>query len=322
MTDALDRARAGDRAAFDEVVAPYRGRLRLHCYRMLGSYQDADDVLQDSLLAAWRALPGFEGRSSVKTWLYRIATNRCLDLRRPTARRPASGPRGAPPPTHRGEVTWLQPLPDHLIELSDPEPGPEARIAEREAVSLAFVRLLQLLPPRQRAVLLLRDVLGYRASEAAELLDASVDSVNGALKRARARMDEEPPPARVPDEAEHALLERFVRLFTAGDVADLVSLFTEDVWVRMPPSPGEYQGRDAARGFCAAVEGHRRRVGRMVPTRCNGQPALGEYVPDGEGALRLAGMLVFDVREVAIAAITHFDAPTGRLVGLPARLDR
>src|SRR5450432_512583 len=195
----LERARAGDRDAFTALVEPHRVELQVHCYRMLGSLQDAEDALQDTLLAAWLGLDGFEGRSSVRTWLYRIATNRCLNLLRSSGRRPVSAaplPIPPPEPTQLGEVLWLQPYPDVLLEgLSDQAPGPEARYESREAISLAFVTAVQLLPPKQRAVLLLRDVLGCRASEAAGLLGVTEDAVTNALKRARATMDA----ARTPD---------------------------------------------------------------------------------------------------------------------------
>ena len=198
----LQRARAGDRDAFTDLVEPHRGELQVHCYRMLGSLQDAEDALQETLLAAWLGLDGFEGRSSVRTWLYRIATNRCLNLLRSSARRPVTAaplPVPPPEPTRLGEVLWLQPYPDVLLDgLSDQAPGPEARYESREAISLAFVTAVQLLPPNQRAVLLLRDVLGYRASETAGLLGLTEDAVTSALKRARATMDAarspEPPP--------------------------------------------------------------------------------------------------------------------------------
>src|SRR5450755_1398416 len=189
----LERARAGDREAFAALVEPHRAELQVHCYRMLGSLQDAEDALQETLLSAWLGLDGFEGRSSVRTWLYRIATNRCLNVLRSAGRRPVTAaplPIAPPEPTRMGEVLWLQPYPDVLLEgLSDQAPGPEARYESREAISLAFVTAVQLLPPNQRAVLLLRDVLGYRASEAARMLGLTEDAATSALRRARATMD-------------------------------------------------------------------------------------------------------------------------------------
>ena len=195
----LARAKSGDGAAYDELVAPYRRELQVHCYRMLGSFQDAEDALQETLLSAWQGLGGFEGRSSVRTWLYRIATNRCLNARRASSRRRAKEwdvPGVEPPaPTRHGEVFWLEPYPDALLDgvLDASPPGPEARYEQSEAVSLAFVTALQVLPPRQVAVLLLRDVLGYHAAEVAEMLEATVDSVNSALKRARAGLERRRP---------------------------------------------------------------------------------------------------------------------------------
>src|SRR5262245_18979524 len=189
--DLISRARAGDGDAFRTLVEPYRRELQVHCYRMLGSFQDAEDALQDTLLAAWQGLGGFERRASIRTWLYRIATNRCLNARRSTSRRPAKEwdvPEVEPPePTRLGEVAWLEPFPDALLEGASEVPlGPEARYEQIESISLAFVTALQVLPPRQLAVLVLRDVLGLHASEVADMLDSSVESVNSALKRARA----------------------------------------------------------------------------------------------------------------------------------------
>ena len=188
--DLIARARAGDGDAFAELTEPYRRELQVHCYRMLGSFQDAEDVLQDTLLSAWQGLEGFEERASLRTWLYRIATNRCLNARRSVSRRPAKAwdvPNvELPEPTRLGEVVWLQPFPDALLEgAMDAPPGPEARYEQTEAISLAFVTALQVLPPRQLAVLILRDVLGFHASEVAGMMDSTVESVNSALKRAR-----------------------------------------------------------------------------------------------------------------------------------------
>src|ERR687890_2835684 len=189
----LERARAGERDAFGALTEPYRRELQVHCYRMLGSLQDAEDALQDTLLAAWQSLGGFEGRASLRTWLYRIATNRCLNARRSASRRPAREwdmPKVQPPePTRLGELIWLEPFPDALLEGAIGVPlGPEARHEQTEAISLAFVTALQLLPPRQLAVLVLRDVLGFPANEVADMLDSTVESVNSALKRARASL--------------------------------------------------------------------------------------------------------------------------------------
>src|ERR1700734_1902813 len=196
--DLISRTRAGDGEAFRELTEPYRRELQVHCYRMLGSLQDAEDALQDTLLAAWRGFGAFEGRASIRTWLYRIATNRCLNARRSASRRPAKEwdvPNVEPPePTRLGEVVWLEPYPGALLDDVIGAPlGPEARYEQIESISLAFVTGLQVLPPRQLAVLILRDVLGFHASEVADMLDSSVESVNSALKRARAGLEQKRP---------------------------------------------------------------------------------------------------------------------------------
>ncbi len=327
----LHRARAGDREAFAALVEPHRAELQVHCYRMLGSLQDAEDVVQESLLAAWVGLAGFEGRSSIRTWLYRIATNRCLNALRTSSRRPVTAaplPGPPPEPSRMGEVLWLQPYPDPLLDgLPDLAPGPEARYESREAVSLAFVRTVQLLPPNQRAALLLRDVLGYRASETAQLLGLTEDAVNGALKRARATLDAArsldrlpPPPANGPQE--RALVDRFVNAFTDNDVDALLALMADDAWVRMPPLPFEYRGIEAARRFFTAIDAHRRGIARMVPVRANGQPAWGEYVCDPvTGGLHVTGILVVGLAGDRICELTHFETTLAPYFGLPRTLD-
>src|SRR5512132_1133172 len=214
---------------------------------MLGSVQDAEDALQDTLLAAWQGLGGFEGRASIRSWLYRIATNRCLNARRSASRRPArewNMAEVAPPePTRLGELVWLEPYPDALLEGAIDVPlGPEARYEQTEAISLAFVTALQVLPPRQLAVLILRDVLGFHASEVAGMLDSTVGSVNSALKRARASLrrrrppaaDHQPPPA-ADSPAEDAVVAKFVRAWESADLDALVALLTDDVFISMPP---------------------------------------------------------------------------------------
>jgi RNA polymerase sigma-70 factor (TIGR02960 family) len=203
-----------DDHAFRKLTDPHRRELHLHCYRMLGSFQDAEDALQDTLLAAWRGIGGFEERASLRTWLYRIATNTCLNARRSASRRPAKewDVPGVEPlePTRLGDVVWLEPYPDALLP-------PEARYEQLETVSLAFVTALQVLPPRQVAVLLLRDVLGFRAGEVADMLDTSVDAVNGALKRARGALQNPPPPPAAGSRAEEAVVASFVRAWEAAD---------------------------------------------------------------------------------------------------------
>jgi RNA polymerase sigma-70 factor (ECF subfamily) len=326
----LQRARAGDRDAFGALVEPHRGELQVHCYRMLGSLQDAEDAVQETLLSAWLGLEGFEGRASIRTWLYRIATNRCLNQLRASGRRPLPAvtlPMVAPEPTRLGEVLWLQPYPDLLLDgLSDQAPGPEARYESREAISLAFITAVQLLPPNQRAVLLLRDVLGYRASETAELLDLTEDAVTSALKRARATMDstrssDAPPPA-ADSAQERAAIERFVAAFTAHDIDALVALMTDDAWVRMPPLPFEYHGRKAIRRFFTAIYPHWRESDRLVPVRANGQPAWGAYTRDPvTGVLHLTGLYVICLANDQIKEMTRFETVLAPYFGLPRTLD-
>jgi RNA polymerase sigma-70 factor (TIGR02960 family) len=325
----LARARTGDGAAFADLTAPYRRELAVHCYRMLGSATEAEDVLQDTLLAAWQGLGGFEGRASLRTWLYRIATNRCLNARRASARRPASGwdvPGVEPPePTRLGEVPWLEPLPDAgSAGALDSPPGPEARYERRETVSLAFVTALQCLPPRQVAVLVLRDVLGFRADEVAGMLGSTTESVKSALKRARAGLrrrwsadGESPPTPGSP--AEEAVVTRFVRAWEAADVAALVALLTDDVFMSMPPMPFEYEGREVVARFCAALFDAGRRF-ELVPTAANGQPALGAYLRSADGPRPGAGLYVLRLRGDRIAAMTRFEATVLPAFGLPGSL--
>jgi RNA polymerase sigma-70 factor (ECF subfamily) len=298
---------------------------------MLGSFQDAEDALQDTLLAAWQGLGGFEGRASLRTWLYRIATNRCLNVLRLANRRPAKEwdiPGVEPPePTRLGEVVWLEPYPDTLLEGAINLPlGPEARYAQTEAISLAFVTALQVLPARQRAVLILREVLGYHANEVADMLDSTVESVTSALKRARASLQRslppmggrEPPPA--PDSRpEQALVTDFVRAWESGDVDALVALLTADVCVSMPPVPLEYQGRDAVARFCASIM--RRRTHDLVPTRANGQPAFGAYLRTANGGIRHGtGLFVLTLTGAWICALTRFENTVLPWFGLPRSL--
>ncbi|GAA1152763.1 sigma-70 family RNA polymerase sigma factor [Kribbella jejuensis] len=321
----LQRAREGDRDAFAALVEPHRAELQLHCYRMLGSLQDAEDALQEALLSAWIGLSGFEGRSSVRTWLYRITTNRCLNVLRSSSRRPQHAvplPVPAPEPSRSGEVLWLQPYPDNLLDgLPDRLPGPEARYESREAISLAFVTAVQLLPPNQRAVLLLRDVLGYRASETAELLGLTEAAVTSALARARVTMAGNVPAKAPATVDEQELAERFVAAFTAQDVDALVALMTSDAWVRMPPLPFEYQGREAAHRFFTALAAHERQIAAMVPVRANGQPAWGEYIRDPvTGGLHLIGVLVIGLSGDRIDEIVHFETTVAPYFGLPRTL--
>jgi RNA polymerase sigma-70 factor (TIGR02960 family) len=330
-TDLITRARTGDSEAFRELTEPYRRELQAHCYRMLGSLQDAEDALQETLLAAWQGLGEYEGRASIRTWLYRIATNRCLNALRSANRRPAKEwdmPEVEPPePSRLGEVVWLEPYPDALLEGVINIPlGPDARYQQTEAISLAFVTALQVLSARQRAVLILREVLGYQANEVADMLDSTVESVNSALKRARAALrrrlpatsDRELPPA--PDSrAERALVAQFVRSWESGDVDALVALLTADVSVSMPPIPLEYHGRDIVARFCASLM--RRRSHDLVPTRANGQPAFGAYLRAPAGGIRHGtGLFVLTVTGDRICAMTHFESSVLPWFGLPRSL--
>ena len=335
MTDLIARAQSGDDLAFEQLVDPYRHELQVHCYRMLGSVQDAEDALQETLLSAWQSFKEFEGRASVRTWLYKIATNRCLNALRSADRRPRVSAQPlpgeeVPEPTRHGEVMWLQPYPDLLLEdVADATPGPEARIESREAISLGFVTALQLLPPQQRTVLVLRDVLGCRASEVAKMLDTTEESVTSALKRARAGLasrqrdseSHEPPPA--PDSAvERELIDKLALAWESGDLDTIVAAMTDDVWLAMPPLPLEYQGRELATRFFAAVAF---RPGgprfKMLETRANGEPALAYYFVDPvTGLAHAGGILVLTLAGQRVSAITRFDPGILDRFGLPRTL--
>ena len=313
-TSLLSRARAGDEHAFRELVDPHRRELQLHCYRMLGSLQDAEDLLQETLLAAWRGLDRFEGRASIRAWLYRVATNRCLNALRDRKRRPQEAPSMVEPPepTRMAEPVWLEPYPDVLLEgLADTAPGPEARYDARESVGLAFVAALQHLPPRQRAALVLHDALGFRTAEVAEMLDTGEGSVKGALQRAHATVDQRRPDggrerAPLPNSAhERELASHFASALERGDTDSLISLLTDDAWLTMPPQPYEYQGAQTIARFLhqrTALHGNL----RLVPTRANGQPAFGCYLPDPHAAIaRAYGLFVLTLTD-RISAITWF----------------
>jgi RNA polymerase sigma-70 factor (ECF subfamily) len=298
----------------------HRRELQVHCYRMLGSFQDAEDALQDTLLSAWRGLGAFEGRASIRTWLYRIATNTCLSTLRAANRRPAKEwdiPGVEPPePTRLGEVVWLEPFPDALL---DGVTGPEARYEQTESISLAFVTALQVLPPRQLAVLILRDVLGFHANEVADMLDTTVESVKSALKRARAGLRHrraEPPP----DPAtEDTIVAKFVSAYESADIDALVALLTDDAFVSMPPLPFEYEGRDVVANFFASLFGAGRRF-HLVPTRANGQPAFGAYLRAPTGAHHGTGLYVITLSGDRIRAMTRFENSVLPAFGLPRSL--
>ncbi|MGF6884295.1 RNA polymerase sigma-70 factor (TIGR02960 family) [Nocardia sp. GAS34] len=320
-TELIARARAGDHDAFRDLVDMHSHELQVHCYRILGSLQDAEDALQETLVSAWRNLGEFGERSSLRTWLYRIATNRCLSMLRADSRRPriAPPPREAamPEPTGAGEAPpWLEPYPDVLLDhLVDQRPGPEARYETTEAISLAFITALQLLPPRQRAVLVLRDVLGYHATEVARMLDATQESVHSALKRARATVDNHLAdssgtggPARQPDTAaEHRLVARFTDAMERADLDALIELLVADVRLSMPPAMLEYRGIESAQRLLAAVVFVPGRTYRVVPTRANGQPAFGVYLADPHaGVFHAYSLLVIATAGDTITSLTGF----------------
>jgi RNA polymerase sigma-70 factor (TIGR02960 family) len=323
----LQAARSGDEAAFADLVARYRRELHVHCYRMLGSFDDADDAMQEALLAAWRGLASFQGRASVRTWLYKVATNICLNLIRTASRRPQMAdplPVSAPEPSGSTEVTWLQPYPDLLLdELPDRESGPEARIERAEAVSLAFVTALQLLSPRSRAVLVLRDVLGFSAAEVAETLASTPEAVAMTLSRARAAVRTHGPGRAITGgtagtAGETRLVRLLTEALTAHDVDAVVRLLAEDVRIAMPPLPAVWQGRDRAAAFLAEVAFRLVPRARFVQTRANGLPALAVYMHDAvDGLWRAGGLLVVTLDGEQITGLTRFESATMRSFGLP-----
>jgi RNA polymerase sigma-70 factor (TIGR02960 family) len=331
----LSRARSGDHAAFERLVEPYRRELQVHCYRILGSVQDAEDILQETLMAAWRGLEDFAGRASLRTWLYRIATNASLGvLRRARPARelpPPPEPPGAFPAATgtMSEPVWLEPYPDAwLDDLPDSLPGPEARYDSREAIELAFVVALQQLSPRERAAVVLKDVLGFRAAETAELFDTTEASVNSALQRARDKLERcsgdrpggHPPPPGSAEERD--LVGRFADAFESGDVGAVVALLSEDARLTMPPESMEYVGQPAIHRFFSTVpaNGELDRL-KLVATRANGQPAFGCYLRTHEGPLRAYGLMVLTLSGDRVVAITGFpDTSVFASFGLPRTL--
>ena len=336
-TDLIARARAGDHNAFRELVEVHSRELQVHCYRILGSLQDAEDALQETLVSAWRNLGDFGQQSSLRTWLYKIATNRCLSMLRADSRRPRIAPplpeAALPEPTGAGDAPpWLEPYPDVLLDhLVDQRPGPEARYETTEAISLAFITALQLLPPRQRAALVLRDVLGYHAAEVAQMLGTTQESVQSALKRARATVDGHAAdssgagsrrPARRPDTAaEHRLVARLTDALERADLDALIELLVTDVRFSMPPAMLEYRGIESAQRLLAAVTFRPGRTYRVVPTRANGQPAVGLYLADPHASVyRAYSLLVITTAGDHITAITGFNTNVMTRFGLPRTL--
>jgi RNA polymerase sigma-70 factor (ECF subfamily) len=328
-------ARAGDHEAFERLTQPYKRQLHVHCYRMLGSFHDADDAVQETFLRAWRGLATFESRATFRAWLYRIATNACL---REIERRPARvlpqefGPAAdpmlppAPPVT---EVVLLDPYPNALLgELTGAAADPEALYIERESVELAFLAVIQLLPPRQRAALLLRDVLGWRASEVAALLESSVASINSALQRARATLADRLHGAGAgaggranSDATERTVLVRYIRAWEEGDMKALALLLREDAVLTMAPAPNWFQGRQAIVTFfhelCFSARPKRF---RLLPTGANGQPACAAYEWDADvGGYRFSGIMALRLEGDLISDITGFGDPElFSMFGLPA----
>jgi RNA polymerase sigma-70 factor (TIGR02960 family) len=340
-TDLIARARAGDHNAFRDLVQGHSHELQVHCYRILGSLQDAEDAVQETLVSAWRNLGEFGQRSSLRTWLYQIATNRCLSMLRADSRRPRIAPprpeATLPEPAGAGDAPpWLEPYPDVLLDhLVDQRPGPEARYETTEAISLAFIIALQLLPPRQRAALVLRDVLGYHAAEVAQMLDTTPEAVTSALKRARATVDNHLAgsgstgsgtgsrrPARQPGTAaEHRLIAGLTDALERADLDALIGLLVTDVRFSMPPAMLEYRGIDSARRVLAAVTFRPGRTYRVVPTRANGQPAFGMYLADPHASVyRAYSLLVITAAGDHITAITGFSTNVMTRFGLPRTL--
>jgi RNA polymerase sigma-70 factor (ECF subfamily) len=331
----IDSARSGDERAYDRLVEPHRAELRAHCYRMLGSAHDAEDALQDALLRAWRGLAGFEGRSSLRSWLYTIATNACLKAieRRPKLVLPIDyGPAADP---HDGlgrpllESVWVDPYPDERLGLDDGLAGPEARYEQREGVELAFIAALQYLPGRQRAVLILRDVLGFSAREVADALDATPASVDSALQRAHKTVDQRLPERSqqatlraLGDETLRAIVAEFIDAWERADVDAVVAMLAEDAAMTMPPMPTWYRGREAIAAFLSdrPLSGNLR--WRSVPTRANGQPAFGQYIWNADTETFIAhGVNVLTLDGAQIAEINSFLTPeVFERFGLPAAI--
>jgi RNA polymerase sigma-70 factor, ECF subfamily len=325
----LESARGGNEAAFRDLVEPYGSQLHAHCYRMLGSVHDADDALQEALLRAWRGLSGFQSRSSLRSWLYRIATNTSLDVIEKRPKRVLPIDYGPPTDPHDGpgeplvESVWLEPYPDETLGLEDGYAAPEASYEQREGVELAFIAALQHLPANQRAVLILREVLGFSAREVAEMLEATTASVNSALQRARRSVDE-----RLPEQSQQATLrtlgdeglrevvESYVDAWERGDVDAVVARLTEDVAFAMPPLRSWFRGREALAVFLAGWPLSGAWRWRHVPARANGQPALAFYSWDEEEQSYLPFALnVLTLRGTQISDVTAFVTRSTELPG-------
>jgi len=335
MTDAalIEAAGAGNEEAFGELVEPHRGALHAHCYRMLGSLQDAEDAVQETLLKAWRGLERFEGRSSLRSWLYTISTNVCLRAieRRPSRVLPVDyGPPGDPHEPVREplvESGWMEPYPVEQLGLDESLAGPEARYEQRESIELAFIAALQHLPARQRAVLILRDVLGFSGAEVAEALATTPASVYSALQRAHATLDQRRPDRSqqatlhaLDDEQLKGIVQRYVDAWARSDVGTIVGMLTETATLAMPPIPSWYRGRDAIAMVLSRVVFDGTRSWRMLATSANGQLAVGAYELDASGVYAPHGVTVLTLKGDLIDEITHFRTPALlERFGLPAR---
>ena len=306
-----------DETTFASLVEPHRRELHVHCYRMMGSFEEAEDLVQETLLRAWRSRESFEGGPLFRAWLYRIATNVCLDALRRRSRRPSTV-------SSFGEVPWLQPYPDLLLdELPSEEDEPDAVVVAKETIELAFLAVIQALPPLQRAVLILRDVLGWSARETAEMLETSVAAANSALQRARATVQEHPTrrPERPATEDERRLLEGFIDTHERADTEGAISLLREDVRITMPPHPWLFEGIQAVRELMLQAKG----TGewRLVPTRANRMPTAASYLRQlGDAEFRAFKLDVLRVEGGRIAEVTTFDATLFPAFGLPPVLQR
>jgi len=314
-------ARAGDEAAFAALAERHRRELHVHCYRMMASFDEAEDLVQETFLRAWRARETFEGGAAFRAWLYKIATNACLDAIRRRSRR-------VPSLSSFAELPWLQPYPDRLLdEVAPSDAEPDAVVVARETIELTFLAVIQLLPPRQRAVLILRDVLDWSAAETAELLETSVAATNSALQRARATLREELPERRAErapadlSEAERALLEGFIATHESGDTAGAAALLADDVRVTMPPLPAVYDGIEALRPLWRTAFEEGMGDWRLVPTRANRLPAAASYLrAPGDTEYRAFKLDVIRVREGRIAEVTTFGSHLFAQFGLAETL--
>jgi RNA polymerase sigma-70 factor (ECF subfamily) len=330
--DVVAKVQAGDSATFSSLTERYRRELLVHCYRMVGNLDDAEDLVQETFVKAWRARSGFEGRATLRAWLYRIATNACLDAAKRSRRRvrvvdPPMSPGHAP---SFDEVPWLQPFPDRL--LADSESAgmkPDAVIVAKETIELAFLAAVQHLPPRPRAVLILRDVMGWSASETAEILDGSVAAVNSALQRARGRLQElgqhgrlEWSPVTPPTDEERVLVQRYMDAHARADAAAVIDLLGDDVRFSMPPDFARFEGRNAVAGFFGELFGPDGPGDwRLVATRANGQPAAANYIrARGESEYRAATLDVLRFDRGRLVEITTFGRDVFPAFGLPSTL--